>query len=219
MDDGGIPPAGPGAGSAPAGERTGPAVFTIGHSNLPLEEFLSRLARHGIEVVVDVRSRPFARFATHFDAGPLKAAIEAAGARYLFLGRELGGRPDGDDYYDAAGHVRYDRVAVAPLFLAGIERLERGIARYRVALLCSEGDPAGCHRHLLIGRVLEGRGVAVRHIGADGGFWHDPDAAGRSADAPGAPGQMALFDAREVTPWRSIRSVSPRSQPPSSSKP
>lgn len=193
-------------------------ILTIGHSNLALDEFLDRLARHDIEVVADVRSRPYARYATHFDAGPIKAAIEASGRRYLFLGRELGGRPEGDEFYDAEGHVRYDRVAAAPFFLAGLERLQRGIARYCVALMCSEGDPAGCHRHLLIGRVLEDRGVTVRHIGPDGTLWRGPNPAG-TGDAAGAPGQLTLFDAREVTPWRSLRSVSPRSRPPNSSRP
>lgn len=192
-----------------------PEIYTIGHSNVPLAEFLARLDRHAIDVVADVRSRPFARYATHFDAAPLKAAIEAAGRRYLFLGRELGGRPEGGAFYDAEGHVRYDRVAATPFFRAGIDRLERGITRYRVALMCSEGDPAACHRHLLIGRVLADRGIVVRHVGPDGEILREPD----RAEAGATAGQMTLFDDREVTPWRSIRSVSPRNRPPSSSRP
>src|SRR5689334_8652488 len=31
-----------------------PAVLTIGHSNHPLERFLSLLARHGVEALVDI---------------------------------------------------------------------------------------------------------------------------------------------------------------------
>src|SRR5256885_6167035 len=30
--------------------------------------------------------------------------------------------------------------------------------------LCSEEDPAGCHRHLLIGRVLAVRGTELKHV-------------------------------------------------------
>ncbi|WP_438317905.1 hypothetical protein ACP6EK_03390 [Candidatus Caldatribacterium sp. SIUC1] len=33
-------------------------IYTIGHSNHPLERFLELLQKHGIELVVDVRSRP-----------------------------------------------------------------------------------------------------------------------------------------------------------------
>ena len=36
-------------------------VFTIGHSNLSVEEFLSRLQRHSIQAVADVRSSPYSQ--------------------------------------------------------------------------------------------------------------------------------------------------------------
>ena len=34
------------------------AVFTIGHSNLPIDEFIANLRRNGITVVRDIRSWP-----------------------------------------------------------------------------------------------------------------------------------------------------------------
>jgi len=40
--------------------------------------------------------------------------------KYLFMGKELGGRPDGDEFYDSEGHVLYWRVAESHLFLDGI---------------------------------------------------------------------------------------------------
>ena len=117
-------------------------------------------------------------------------------------------------FYDADGHVRYDRVAESPLFLAGITRVESGIARYRVALLCSEEDPSGCHRRLLVGRVLAGRGTAVWHIRGDGRLQPEGDLVAAAAAA--AP-QATLFALEDVTPWRSIRSVLPKNGQPSSS--
>lgn len=193
-------------------------IYTIGHSNQSLEAFLALLDQHAIAVVVDVRSRPYARWATHFDRPPLKAAIEAAGRRYLFLGRELGGRPDGSEFYDAEGHVRYDRVAEAPWFRAGLDRLERGRRHYRIALLCSEEDPAVCHRHLLIARVLDSHDVPVNHIRGDGRVVPEAELAADQRNPARGSGQMSLFDPREVTAWRSIRSVLPRSRPPTSSE-
>src|SRR3712207_8128504 len=44
------------------------------------------------EVLVDVRSFPFSRHAPQFDRETLNASVRDAGARYLFMGRELGGR-------------------------------------------------------------------------------------------------------------------------------
>jgi uncharacterized protein (DUF488 family) len=86
----------------------------------------------------------------------------------LFLGKELGGRPESSEFYDAEGFVLYSRIAESPLFLEGIERLITGITTYRVALMCGEENPANCHRRLLVGRVLAKRGVSVRHIRGDG---------------------------------------------------
>lgn len=34
--------------------------------------------------------------------------------------------------------------------------------------MCAEGNPLECHRCLLVGRALAERGIAVRHILADG---------------------------------------------------
>jgi uncharacterized protein (DUF488 family) len=108
---------------APSGSR----VFTIGHSNHAPEDFLSLLKEQGVQVIADVRSQPYSKYATQFDQGPLKLAVQEAGVRYLYLGRELGGRPDGDEFYDSDGHFLYDRVAATSLFQEGLSRLERGI--------------------------------------------------------------------------------------------
>ena len=75
----------------------------------------------------------------------------------------------------------------------------------RIALLCAEEDPARCHRHLLIGPVLQQRGVPVCHIRRDGrteteadlaargtgGTAADPQARGGTAAGPQARGRTA----------------------------
>ncbi|MCC6178713.1 MAG: DUF488 domain-containing protein [Chloroflexi bacterium] len=188
-----------------------PSILTIGHSNHPLERFLALLAQHGVDVVVDVRSAPYSRYAQHFNKDLLEAGVTNAGHRYLYMGTELGGRPEGDEFYDEDDHVRYAAVAQAPWFLHGIDRLERGITRFRVALVCAEEDPTGCHRRLLVGRVLGSRGVEVAHIRGDGRLESEASLAARESSA-----QLGLFEGEDVRPWRSIRSVS-RRRPPSGS--
>ncbi len=49
-----------------------PTTFTLGHSNHSIEAFLDLLGQHEIEVVVDVRSSPYCRCATHFNKEPLQ---------------------------------------------------------------------------------------------------------------------------------------------------
>src|SRR3989304_81649 len=102
-------------------------LYTIGHSNHTAEKFLELLHEHGIEVLVDVRSQPFSRYNPQFNDNNLASALKGAGIRYLFMGDQLGGRPEGDDLLDEAGHALYHRMAESPAFLAGIERLERGV--------------------------------------------------------------------------------------------
>src|SRR3972149_5433068 len=94
-------------------------LFTIGHSNHPIKTFLELLAGSGIEVLVDVRSQPFSKYAGQFDASELNRAVTRIGIKYLYLGEELGGRPKPLDFYDREGHVLYRLVAESPLFLRG----------------------------------------------------------------------------------------------------
>jgi len=184
-------------------------VFTVGHSNHPAEKFLRLLKGYGIEVVADTRSRPYSGYAPHFDARALEAVLSRDGIGYLFLGGKLGGRPEGEEFYDAKGRVDYALVGCSRPFLDGISRLEREIRTHTVALLCSEEDPARCHRRLLVGRALEERGVTLRHIRGDGSIQTECEMDG---------GQPILFPETEVSPRKSIRSVSRKRRRPGSSE-
>lgn len=176
------------------------------------------LKAHDIEVLVDVRSAPYSKFVPHFNGDALKPAVVRAGIKYLYLGRELGGRPRETRFYDSEGHVRYDRIAESPEFHEGIERLLRGIREHRVAIMCNEEDPHECHRRLLVGRVLTERGVAVLHIRGDGRV--QPEAELAEADRKDALAEVQqefAFVAREKPEWKSTRSVSPGGPPKRSS--
>jgi uncharacterized protein (DUF488 family) len=191
-----------------------PRVLTIGHSNHTVERFLGLLTAHAVQVVVDARSQPYSKYATQFDHEALKLALQDAGIRYLYLGRELGGRPEGDEFYDSEGHVLYDRVAATCLFQEGLSRLERGIREYKVALLCAEESPAACHRRLLVSRVLLERGVQVDHIRGDGRIQTEEEVA---AEVAPNRDQMTLFEKVEAEPWKSIPSVLRKKRPNNSS--
>lgn len=189
-------------------------VYTVGHSAHTFEKFASLLAAYRIDVVVDTRSAPYSRFAPQFDREILHRALGKSGIRYLFLGDSLGGRPENPAYYDAQGHVLYSRITKDALFVSGIERLERGIAEFRVATMCGEEDPAHCHRRLLVGRVLVERGHELLHIRADARLETDADVAAQSGKSL-VNEQPALFAELDEDQWRSTASVSPRKTPAS----
>jgi uncharacterized protein (DUF488 family) len=190
-------------------DGAGLEVFTVGHSNHTLDEFVDLLRQHAIEVVVDVRSAPYSRYSSHFNRDQLKAALRLVEIQYVFQGDTLGGRPPGDEFYDDEGHVRYDRTSEAPFFQEGLERLCDGARHYRVAMMCSEGKPHECHRHLLNARVLSERGVNVNHILPDGTLVVE-------SDIPRPVQTPSLFEPEEEQ-WRSVRSVLPNTEPASSS--
>ena len=190
--------------------------FTLGHSNHASETWLALVRQHQIEVVVDTRSSPYSKYAPHFDKEVMQRSLEQAGIRYLFLGAELGGRPANPDYYDASGHVLYSRLRDDARFKAAIERLETGMERFRVALVCGEEDPAHCHRRLLIGRVLTERGHTMLHIRGDGRV--ETDATVATASGKSLVGvQRELFAEIEEDKWRSTASVLPKKAPANSS--
>ncbi len=99
-------------------------VLTVGHSNHPLETFVSLLKQHGVTTLADVRSAPYSRFNPHFNRKSLDAALQAHGIAYIFMGHALGGRPEDRACYEK-GRVRYDRLARTPLYREGIEQVIR----------------------------------------------------------------------------------------------
>lgn len=199
-------------------DRTCKILYTIGHSNTGLEPFIERLRQHGIEVVADVRSRPYSGYTPHFSKEALQASLIEAGFKYVFLGRELGGQPEDESFYDEKGRVLYGKIAETEAFKGGLTRLMSGLERWRVAIMCGEEDPSGCHRRLLITRVLADQGVEVLHIRGDGRI--EAEAKLRAAEAAQAQ-QLTLFDddpaLTEKPPWRSTQSVLRKNPPPNSS--
>jgi len=89
------------------------------------------------------------------------------GIRYLFLGRELGGKPP-ELEKSLADEVVWRYLRSRPQFQEGLARLLQEARQARLALLCAEAEPGRCHRGLLLAPELEGLGAQVLHILADG---------------------------------------------------
>ena len=168
------------------------------------------LRGHAVESVADVRTTPFSRFNPQFNRHALERSLRAAGIRYLFLGEELGGRPAEDRFYDQEGHVLYGRMAESPRFESGLSRLVERAERSRVAVMCSEEDPSGCHRFLLVTRVLHDRGIEVVHIRGDGSTQRTEDADGFQGWSDPGYEDVSLLDGSMRSSWRSTRPVTHR---------
>jgi uncharacterized protein (DUF488 family) len=142
-------------------------LFTIGHSNIPAERFLTMLIAADVTAVADVRSVPLSRFFPWFSAKKLGPLLERSGIAYLRYGEDLGGRPRHSALY-RDGVADYGAMAAQADFASGLQRLRADIAQHRVCLMCAEREPLDCHRCLLVARALASDGLAVGHILYDG---------------------------------------------------
>jgi uncharacterized protein (DUF488 family) len=143
-------------------------LFTIGHSNHPIERFLELARGAGITAIADVRSTPASRRYPWFNRTRLAPRLAQEGLAYVPLGEALGGQPRDPRLYRDDGVADYDAMARSDEFRAGLDRVADGARRYRVCLMCAERQPLDCHRCLLVARALAERGYAIGHVLADG---------------------------------------------------
>ena len=143
-------------------------LFSIGHSNHPIEHFVSLLQGAGVTLLADVRSYPKSRYAPQFNREALRPALAESGIQYAFLGVLLGGRPAEAELYDADGRADYEKIRATDRFRRGLDRLLEGASGHVVALMCGEEDPLDCHRGLMITPALADLGRSPFHLRKEG---------------------------------------------------
>lgn len=160
-------------------------VFTIGHSNREVGDFLSALTSHDVKILCDVRSRPASFRFPQFNREPLEALLAPAALRYEFLGEALGGRPADPRAYYADGRVDYAARRKSTEFAAGIDRLLELVRVTNIVLMCAEEDPLQCHRFLMVCPALLERGIVPKHIRRGGILESQRDAEDRLLELHG----------------------------------
>ena len=122
--------------------RADGVIFTIGHSNRTLADFLALLEANGVRGLADVRSVPRSRWFPHFNGPALEKRLSIAYRHFP----ELCGRRDWSYSTEAIG-----------------ELIDWADPHKPIAIMCSERDPAKCHRSAIAERLRE-RGIQVTHI-------------------------------------------------------
>ena len=178
-------------------------IYTLGHSNHAIEHFLGLLRQHNIKTVADDRSVPSSSYSPQFNQTAVEGSLEKQGISYVYFGKDLGGHPEDPNLYDKRRHVVYERLASSREFRRGIQQIADLGETTRLTLMCTEENPALCHRHPLLARILIEQGIVVYHIRGNGTM---QDAASMLLQ-PSAP-QLPLFEpSGEDETWRSPKPI------------
>lgn len=140
-------------------------VFTIGHSNHPIGDFIALLRAHEIKALADVRSFPGSRRNPQFNQAALKQSLNDAGISYHHMG-SLGGKresPTGAHAQKARPFSAYIEYSKTEQFQTSLRELEDLTQGRRVAIMCAEALWTNCHRSV-IAQEMTRHGFTVAHI-------------------------------------------------------
>ncbi|HET7123993.1 MAG TPA: DUF488 domain-containing protein [Bradyrhizobium sp.] len=129
------------------------AIFTLGHSTLPIERFIALLRTYGIERLVDIRTVPRSRHNPQFNDTALAGTLTAEGIEYVPM-QALGGlrraRKDSPNTgWHNASFRGYADYMQTEQFREALETLIQMSRQKRVAIMCAEAVPWRCHRSLV----------------------------------------------------------------------
>jgi uncharacterized protein (DUF488 family) len=142
-------------------------LYTIGHSNQPLDSFLAALTPNAVSLVVDVRRFPSSRRHPQFSGPRLAASLAAIGIDYRHA-PELGGHrepaPDSPNVAWREDAFRgYADYMETEEFRRAIATLVDEAATRSLTIMCAERAWQHCHRGL-IADYLKAQGHHVVHI-------------------------------------------------------
>ncbi len=142
-------------------------IYTIGHSNHPIEKFIELLTAHGIELIADVRTVPRSRHNPQFNSDILPLSLKEQGIAYRHL-PDLGGlrhakKDSPNTGWENASFRGFADYMQTEGFGKGLAELIALAEVKKVAILCAESVPWRCHR-TLIADALTVRGVTTMHI-------------------------------------------------------
>jgi uncharacterized protein (DUF488 family) len=143
------------------------AIFTLGHSTLPIERFIALLRAYGIERLVDIRTVPRSRHNPQFNDSALAGTLTAEGVEYVLM-QTLGGlrHPRKDSIntgWRNASFRGYADYMQTEQFRDALETLIEISRQKRAAIMCAEAVPWRCHRSL-VADALCTRAVPVIEI-------------------------------------------------------
>lgn len=148
-------------------------VFTIGHSTLPIEQFIAILNSYGIRHLVDIRTVPRSRHNPQFNGTALDESLKVAGVEYSARPALGGLRHARKDSANAGWRNKsfrgYADYMQTQAFQDALQALIHTSRQERTAIMCAEAVPWRCHRSL-VADALNVYGVPVVEILSDNSY-------------------------------------------------
>jgi uncharacterized protein (DUF488 family) len=140
-------------------------LFTFGYEGCTIDEFIARLKKAGVLMVLDVRELPLSR-KKGFSKTRFAENLERAGITYIHLPVFGCPKPIRNQYKVDANWKRYEKKFYA--YLATRSEAVAALARFskttRACLVCFEADFNLCHRSLVARAALGAGGVRIVHL-------------------------------------------------------
>lgn len=140
-------------------------IFTIGYEGMSIDTFMSLLALHGIETIVDIRELPLSR-KPGFSKKSLASTLNLGGFEYVHIASLGCPKPVRDRYRADANWTRYTEGFLQHLQTQkhALSDLAQLTISSNCALLCYEADYNFCHRSF-VAKALQGLcGTGISHI-------------------------------------------------------
>ncbi|CAG0939069.1 hypothetical protein GPROT2_00530 [Gammaproteobacteria bacterium] len=128
-------------------------IFTVGHSTLPIGQFIDLLRSYGIACLADIRTVPRSRHNPQFNSDALAASLRAEAIDYLPM-PALGGlrharRDSANTGWRNKSFRGYADYMQTASFQQALGSLIDASRERRVAIMCAEAVPWRCHRSLV----------------------------------------------------------------------
>jgi len=132
-------------------------LYSIGHGNKDVNEFIADLKKFKLQVLVDVRTIPYSSNFPEYNKEALSKKLNENNINYVYFGDKLGGRPE----------EGFSNFVKTREFKQHIAQLLYLIINKSAALMCSEFDYTACHRRF-INDELRKMGIEIKNINKHG---------------------------------------------------
>lgn len=137
------------------------AAYTIGYSGYlnNRDIFIDELKKRKIDVLIDVRSKPYSAQFGQFNKEPFQEELKKNGIIYCNYSEQFGAKQLNHKYYSkfdgVEDRIDYELFTKSDMFLDGVEKLKMLCKmEYLPVIMCAEKDPIKCHRAIMICNAL-----------------------------------------------------------------